>query len=65
MMDLIQWIPIFYLEDDRCNPIELTMRYERTHKANARKRILEDAARRFRTEGLSGASVATVMQDTD
>ena len=40
------------------------MRYERTHKANTRKKIVEDAARRFRAEGLSGASVATVMQDT-
>ena len=40
------------------------MRYERTHKANTHKRIVEDAARRFRTEGLSGASVSTVMQDT-
>jgi TetR/AcrR family transcriptional regulator, transcriptional repressor for nem operon len=40
------------------------MRYEREHKAKTRKRIVEDAARRFRSEGLSGASVATVMQDT-
>lgn len=40
------------------------MRYQRTHKANTRKRIVEDAARRLRAEGLSGASVATVMQDT-
>src|SRR5712691_7325022 len=40
------------------------MRYEREHKANTHKRIVEDAARRFRSEGLSGASVATVMQDT-
>jgi TetR/AcrR family transcriptional repressor of nem operon len=40
------------------------MRYEREHKANTHKRIVEDAARRFRSEGLSGASVATVMGDT-
>ena len=40
------------------------MRYEREHKANTRQRIVEDAAQRFRSEGLSGASVATVMQDT-
>jgi TetR/AcrR family transcriptional repressor of nem operon len=39
------------------------MRYERDHKANTRKRIVEDAALRFRSEGL-GASVAAVMQDT-
>jgi TetR/AcrR family transcriptional regulator, transcriptional repressor for nem operon len=40
------------------------MRYEREHKANTRKKILGDAARRFRLEGLGGASVATVMRDT-
>jgi len=40
------------------------MRYEREHKANTRKRIVEDAARRFRLEGLSGSSVAAVMRDT-
>src|ERR1700704_880682 len=40
------------------------MRYEREHKANTHKRIVEDAARRFRSKGLGGASVATVMQDT-
>jgi TetR/AcrR family transcriptional repressor of nem operon len=40
------------------------MRYEREHKANTHKRIVEDAARRFRSEGLGGASVATVMRDT-
>ena len=40
------------------------MRYEREHKANTHKRIVEDAARRFRSEGLGGASVATIMHDT-
>src|SRR5690242_17499658 len=40
------------------------MRYESTHKANTHKKIVEDAARRFRAEGLGGASVAAVMQDT-
>jgi TetR/AcrR family transcriptional repressor of nem operon len=39
------------------------MRYERNHKANTHKKIVEDAALRFRSKGLS-ASVATVMQDT-
>src|SRR3982074_2377220 len=42
----------------------MSMRYEREHKAKTHKKIVEDAARRFRSEGLSGASVATVMQDT-
>jgi TetR/AcrR family transcriptional repressor of nem operon len=40
------------------------MRYKREHKANTHKKIVEDAARRFRAEGLTGASVASVMQDT-
>jgi TetR/AcrR family transcriptional repressor of nem operon len=40
------------------------MRYEREHKAKTHKRIVNDAARRFRSEGLTGASVATVMHDT-
>src|SRR5713101_7026215 len=40
------------------------MRYEREHKANTHRRIVEDAARRYRSEGLGRASVATVMQDT-
>jgi TetR/AcrR family transcriptional repressor of nem operon len=40
------------------------MRYDREHKANTHKRIVADAARRFRSEGLGGASVATIMRDT-
>lgn len=40
------------------------MRYEPEHKANTHKRIVEDAARRFRSEGFSGASVATIMHGT-
>ena len=40
------------------------MRYEPEHKANIHKRVVEDAARRFRSEGFSGASVATIMHGT-
>ena len=40
------------------------MRYKPEHKTETRKRIVEDAARRFREEGLTGAGVAAVMRDT-
>ena len=40
------------------------MRYDREHKAKTHTRIVKDAAQRFRSEGLTGTSVATVMQDT-
>jgi TetR/AcrR family transcriptional regulator, transcriptional repressor for nem operon len=40
------------------------MRYELEHKAKTHKKIVEDAARRFRAEGLGGAGVASVMRDT-
>jgi len=40
------------------------MRYKPEHKAETRKRIVEDAARRFRDEGVTGAGVAKVMRDT-
>lgn len=39
------------------------MRYSPEHKAEVRRKIVEDASRRVRTQGLSGAAVATVMQD--
>src|SRR5258708_20254453 len=38
------------------------MRYEQDHKARTHQRILKNAARRFRTEGLNGPGVATVMK---
>jgi TetR/AcrR family transcriptional regulator, transcriptional repressor for nem operon len=38
------------------------MRYEPDHKANTHHRILKNAARRFRAEGLDGPGVATVMK---
>ena len=39
------------------------MRYEPEHKAQVRQKIVKDASRRVRKQGLSGAAVATVMHD--
>lgn len=39
------------------------MRYPPGHKAEVHRKILKDASRRVRAEGLSGAAVATVMRD--
>ena len=41
-----------------------TMRYPPEHKAEVRQKILNDASRRVRAEGLTGAGVAAVMRDT-
>jgi TetR/AcrR family transcriptional repressor of nem operon len=38
------------------------MRYEPDHKAKTRSRILKNAARRLRAEGLNGPGVATLMK---
>ena len=40
------------------------MRYQPEHKAEIHRKIVKDAARRVRTEGLTGAAVSTVMRDT-
>ena len=40
------------------------MRYRPEHKAEVHQKIVKDASRRVRTEGLNGAGVATVMRDT-
>src|SRR5579871_2276338 len=40
------------------------MRYRPEHKAEVHQKIVKDAARRVRAEGLSGAAVAAVMRDT-
>jgi TetR/AcrR family transcriptional regulator, transcriptional repressor for nem operon len=40
------------------------MRYGPDHKAEVHKKIVKDASRRVRAEGLSGAAVAAVMRDT-
>jgi TetR/AcrR family transcriptional repressor of nem operon len=40
------------------------MRYQPGHKAEIHKKIVNDASRRVRAEGLNGAAVAAVMRDT-
>lgn len=40
------------------------MRYGPKHKEEVHQKIVKDASRRVRTEGLSGAAVAAVMRDT-
>ena len=40
------------------------MRYRPEHKAEVHEKIVKDASRRVRAEGLDGAGVATVMRDT-
>src|SRR3954453_13682701 len=45
------------------NPIGITaMRYEPEHKTQTRDRIVRNAARKLRAEGLSGPGVASVMK---
>lgn len=39
------------------------MRYSPEHKAEVHRKIVKDASRRVRAEGLSGAAVAEVMRD--
>jgi TetR/AcrR family transcriptional repressor of nem operon len=39
------------------------MRYSPEHKVEIHQKIVKDAARRFRVEGIAGAAVSTVMQD--
>jgi TetR/AcrR family transcriptional repressor of nem operon len=40
------------------------MRYGPEHKAATHQKIVRDASRRVRAEGLNGAAVAAVMRDT-
>jgi TetR/AcrR family transcriptional regulator, transcriptional repressor for nem operon len=40
------------------------MRYTPGHKAEVHRKIVKDASRRVRSEGLDGAGVAAVMRDT-
>ncbi|HEU5402174.1 MAG TPA: TetR/AcrR family transcriptional regulator [Terriglobales bacterium] len=40
------------------------MRYGPEHKQETHRKIVKDASRRVRAEGLTGAAVATVMRDT-
>ena len=39
------------------------MRYQPEHKAEIHKKIVKDASRRIRAEGLTGAAVSSVMRD--
>ena len=39
------------------------MRYRPEHRAEIHRKIVKDAARRVRAEGLNGAAVAAVMRD--
>jgi TetR/AcrR family transcriptional regulator, transcriptional repressor for nem operon len=39
------------------------MRYKPEHKAEIHRKIVQDASRRVRAEGLTGAAVSAVMQD--
>jgi TetR/AcrR family transcriptional regulator, transcriptional repressor for nem operon len=39
------------------------MRYQPEHKLEIRQKIVKDASRRIRTEGLTGAAVSAVMRD--
>jgi TetR/AcrR family transcriptional repressor of nem operon len=40
------------------------MRYQPEHKVEIHQKIVKDASRRVRTEGLTGAGVSAVMRDT-
>ena len=40
------------------------MRYRPEHKVEIHRKIVKDASRRVRTEGLKGAAVGAVMRDT-
>ena len=40
------------------------MRYRPEHKVETHQKIVNDASRRFRSEGLSGAAVSAVMRDS-
>ena len=40
------------------------MRYKPEHKAEIHRQIVKEASRRVRAQGLQGAAVSTVMQDS-
>jgi TetR/AcrR family transcriptional repressor of nem operon len=43
--------------------LQLAMRYQAEHKIAIHQKIVKDAARRVRAEGMTGAAVGAVMQD--
>src|SRR5215831_2542526 len=70
MMHIILWIRIsprrkaaqeIAPSDDSQHPI--TMRYGPEHKLEIHRKIVKDASRRVRAEGLTGAAVSAVMKD--
>jgi len=46
-----------------CGILWLSMRYKPEHKAEIHQKIVTDASRRIRAEGLTGAAVSAVMRD--
>jgi TetR/AcrR family transcriptional regulator, transcriptional repressor for nem operon len=46
------------------NPMIADMRYDPEHKTRTRERIVRNAARKLRTDGLSGPGVASVMKSS-
>jgi TetR/AcrR family transcriptional regulator, transcriptional repressor for nem operon len=52
---------ILHPQDYRCNLIDC-MRYEPDHKSRTHRRIVKNAARRLRVDGLQGPGVATLMK---
>ena len=40
------------------------MRYEAEHKSEVHQKIVRDASRRVRAEGVTGAAVSAVMKDS-
>jgi TetR/AcrR family transcriptional regulator, transcriptional repressor for nem operon len=65
---ILQW-ELFWLRDKHFasvdyirNPMAYCMRYEPEHKRQTRDRIVRNASRKLRAEGLSGPGVASVMK---
>lgn len=71
MISIILWIRLFFdrskaarmlrLKDDQRHPI--VVRYRPEHKLEIHRKIVKDASRRVRAEGLNGAAVSAVMKD--
>ena len=53
---------LFASVDYACNPIGKCMRYEPEHKTQTRDRIVRNAARKLRAQGLNGTDLASVMK---
>src|SRR5215472_10199331 len=74
MMQIILWIRISFIRCGVGPPglrlgmirsiLYIAMRYRPGHKIEIHQKIVKDAARRVRAEGLNGAAVGAVMRDT-